>query len=157
MLRRFSLPVLLLLISSVYLYTASRGAMLDDGDALYACVAQQMLERNDWVTPYANGVRFLDKPPLMYWLMALSYAVLGTNEFAARLPSVLAVLGTGCLLYFVGRKAGGHASGFIAGVAIAFCVGTFLFTRMVFPDILFVFFLTLALWAFLEWHSDAAL
>jgi 4-amino-4-deoxy-L-arabinose transferase-like glycosyltransferase len=152
--RRLALPLLLLLMAPVYLYTAAGNAILDDGDALYAHVAQQMLQRDDWVTPYADGVRFLDKPPMMYWLMALAYRTAGMTEFAARLPSALAVIGIACLLYFMGRKAVGEDSGFIAAIAAAFCVGTFLFTRMVFPDILFVFLLTLALAAFLEWYTD---
>lgn len=150
---KLSLPVLLLLVSSVYLYAATSRAILDDGDALYATVAQQMVQKGDWVTPYANGVRFLDKPPMMYWLMALACEALGINEFAARLPSALAVLGIGSLLYYLGRKTSGPRSGFIAGLAVTFCAGTFLFTRMVFPDILFVLFLTLSLAAFLEWYS----
>ena len=148
------LPFLLLLIASIYLYTATTRAILDDGDALYAHAAQQMIERQDWVTPYANGVRFLDKPPMMYWLMAAAYVLIGVSEFAARLPSVLAVLGTAFLLYSMGKRAAGHHSGFIAGIALAFCSGTFLFTRMVFPDILFVFLLTLALFWFLDWYAD---
>lgn len=151
--RKLWLPFLLLLISSIYLYTATTRAIFDDGDALYAHAAQQMIERQDWVTPYANGVRFLDKPPMMYWLMAAAYVLIGVSEFAARLPSVLAVLGTAFLLYFMGKKAAGHHSGFIAGIALAFCTGTFLFTRMVFPDILFVFLLTLALFWFLRWYG----
>jgi 4-amino-4-deoxy-L-arabinose transferase-like glycosyltransferase len=147
-------PFLLLLVASVYLYTASSRAILDDGDALYSTVARQMVQTGDWITPYANGVRFLDKPPVMYWLMALAIKVLGMNEFAVRLPSALAVLGTGSLLFFLGRKTCGPSAGFIAGLAVAFCVGTFLFTRMVFPDILFIFFLTLSLTAFLWWYSS---
>ena len=153
--RKFWLPFLLLVIACVYLYTATTRAILDDGDALYAHAAQQMIERQDWVTPYANGVRFLDKPPMMYWLMAVAYVLMGVSEFAARLPSVLAVLGTAVLLYSMGKKAAGPASGFIAGIALAFCTGTFLFTRMVFPDILFVFLLTLTLFWFLRWYADA--
>jgi len=153
--RKLLLPLMILAISSVYLYTSTRRAILDDGDALYATVAKQMIERRDWVTPYANGVRFLDKPPMMYWLMGAAYAAFGTNEFAARLPTVLAVLGIGLLLYRAGSRVSGPA-GFVAGMAAAFCVGTFLFTRMVFPDMLFVFFLTLALCTFLEWYSDPA-
>ena len=154
--RKLALPLLILLIASVYLYTSTRRAILDDGDALYATVAKQMVERGDWVTPYANGVRFLDKPPMMYWLMGMSYSVFGTNEFAARLPTVLAVLGIGLLLFRVGARSVSRSCGFIAGAAAALCAGTFLFTRMVFPDMLFVFLLTLALCAFLEWYSDPA-
>ncbi len=147
------LPLLLIMISAVYFYTATSRAVLDDGDALYAHVAQEMVQRGDWVTPYANGVRFFDKPPMMYWLMAFSYRMFGFTEFAARLPSALAVLGVAWLIFFIGRETGGTSSGFAAGLAAAFSVGTFLFTRMVFPDIIFVFFLTLSLSSFLWWHS----
>ena len=109
------MPLLLVLVSGTYLYTATERAVLDDGDALYAHVAQQMVARGDWVTPHANGVRFLDKPPMMYWLMALSYELLGVTEFAARLPSVLALIGTVCLLYFMGRQSGEPSAGLAAG------------------------------------------
>ena len=156
MTKKLMLPLLLLLTSSVYLYTATNRAILDDGDALYASVARQMVERNDWVTPYANGVRFLDKPPMMYWLMGLSYKAFGINEIAARLPSLLAIIGIGVLLYLMGKQCAGASAGFTAASACFFCVGMFLFTLMVFPDILFVFFLTVSLYGFLKWYSDPA-
>jgi 4-amino-4-deoxy-L-arabinose transferase-like glycosyltransferase len=146
MFQRFALSFLLLIISSVYLYTATSRAILDDGDALYATVARQMLERGDWVTPYADGIRFLDKPPMMYWLMAAGFRVFGISEFGARLPSALAMLGIGLLLFRVREKTFGSATGFAAGLAVSLCVGTFLFTRMVFPDVIFVFLDTDAWW-----------
>jgi 4-amino-4-deoxy-L-arabinose transferase-like glycosyltransferase len=152
--KKFELPLLLVLISSVYLFTSASRAILDDGDALYASVARQMVERGDWVTPYANGVRFLDKPPMMFWLMGLSYKVFGINEFAARFPSFLAVLGLGWLLYIMGKKYVGRAAGFTAALAGVFCVGMYLFTLMAFPDIFLVFFLTVSLCAFLNWYSN---
>jgi 4-amino-4-deoxy-L-arabinose transferase-like glycosyltransferase len=152
--RRISLLLLIALVAAVYLYTATSRAILDDGDALYAHIGRQMAKSGDWVTPYANGVRFLDKPPMMFWLMASSCRVFGFNEFAARLPSALAVLGTAILLFFLGARASGNSAGFTAGSAVAFCVGTFLFTRMVFPDVLFLLFLTLSVFAFLEWYLD---
>jgi hypothetical protein len=154
MLKKIAFPLLLILVAFAYFFTARDIAILDDGDALYAHVARQMLQSGDWVTPYANGVRFLDKPPMMYWSMALSYKMFGPNEFAARFPSALAVLGISILIFLMGKISGGESTGFIAGMAAAFCLGTFLFTRMVFPDILFVFFLTSALFCFLIWHSS---
>jgi len=152
--RGLCFALLVLLISLTYLYTASGLAITDDGDALYANIARQMAKSGDYVTPYADGVRFLDKPPMMYWLMATSFRMFGFNEFTARLPSALAVLGIGVLLFLFGIRAGSYSSGVIAGLATALCVGTFLFTRVVFPDIVFVFFLTLSLYAFLEWYSN---
>jgi 4-amino-4-deoxy-L-arabinose transferase-like glycosyltransferase len=156
MARKLASLSLLLLVSSVYFYTATGRAIMDDGDALYASVAQQMVERGDWITPYANGVRFLDKPPFMYWLMGTAYRLLGMNEFAARLPSVLSVLGTGWLLFLIGKKSGDPSAAMIMAVTGTMSVGTFLFTRQVFPDMLLVFFLTLALFAFYAWYSDSA-
>jgi len=146
--------LLIVCIGAVYLGTATDRAIMDDGDALYASIARQMAVRGDWVTPWADGVRFLDKPPMMYWLMGIAFLLLGAGEFAARLPSVLAVAGISLLLFSMAKKHAGVAAGWLAGLASAFCVGTFLFTRMVFPDILFVFFLTLALYAFWKWYED---
>jgi 4-amino-4-deoxy-L-arabinose transferase-like glycosyltransferase len=153
MTKNIAFPLLLVLVSFIYFFTARDIAILDDGDALYAHAAGQMLQRGDWVTPYPDGVRFLDKPPMMYWSMVVAYKIFGQNEFAARFPSALAVLGISILIFLMGKKAGGESTGFIAGIAAPFCLGTFLFTRMVFPDILFVFFLTLALFCFLIWYS----
>ncbi len=145
---------MLLLISAVYIYTASGLAIMDDGDALYAEAARGMARSGDYVTPYVNGVRFLDKPPMMYWMTAAGYLAFGYNEFAAHLPSALAVLATGLLLFRMGARSGDPQAGFIAGAAYAFCIGTFLFTRLVFPDAVFVFFLTLSVLSFLEWYLN---
>lgn len=152
--RRLIYPALLLIAAfAVYIFPASR-AILDDGDALYAHIAQQMIVRGDWVTPYANGVRFLDKPPLMYWLMAVSYMIFGTSEMAARLPAALGVFGTAWLLWWLGSKAAGAKAGLIAGIAFIFSAGTLFFTLEAFPDIFLVFFLMLASAAFLHWHIN---
>jgi 4-amino-4-deoxy-L-arabinose transferase-like glycosyltransferase len=154
MARRFLFLVLLLMVAGVYLYTATGPAILDDGDALYSHISQQMVRSGDWITPYANGVRFLDKPPVLFWVTALAFHIFGFTEFAARLPAALAVLGISLVLFSMGKRAGGSAAGFIASTASALCIGTFLFTRMVFPDVLFVFFLTFSLFAFLKWYLD---
>ncbi|MCL2877936.1 MAG: glycosyltransferase family 39 protein, partial [Acidobacteria bacterium] len=152
---RLSLLITLFIMAAgVYLFTASDRAILDDGDALYSHVAQNMAASGDWVTPYANGVRFLDKPPMLYWLTAASFRVFGVNEFAVRFPAACAVAAITLLLFFLGRKAAGPFAGFVAGSAFAFCAGTFLFTLMAFPDIYFVFFLTLAVAAFYAWYRD---
>ncbi|MCL2877402.1 MAG: glycosyltransferase family 39 protein [Acidobacteria bacterium] len=152
--RLLLLITLLVMAAGVYLFTASGRAILDDGDALYSHVAQNMAATGDWVTPYANGVRFIDKPPMLYWLTAASLRVFGVTEFAVRFPAVCAVSAIALLLLFLGRKAGGPFAGFVAGSAFAFCAGTFLFTLMAFPDIFFVFFLTLAVTAFYVWYRD---
>jgi len=152
--RLWLLITLLVLTVGIYLLTASDKAILDDGDALYAEIAKNMLTSGDWVTPYSNGIRLFDKPPMLYWLLAASYSVFGITEFAARFPAICAVTAITLLLFFLGRKTGGPFAGFVAGSAFAFCAGTFLFTIMAFPDVFFVFFLTLAMTAFYIWYRS---
>jgi 4-amino-4-deoxy-L-arabinose transferase-like glycosyltransferase len=74
---------------AVWLKLGSTG-LLDETEPLFAEAARQMLVRGDWVTPYFNEATRFDKPPLIYWLMALAYQTLGVNEWAVRLPSALA-------------------------------------------------------------------
>lgn len=73
---------------AVWLRLGSNG-LVDETEPLFAEAARQMLVRGDWVTPYFNEVTRFDKPPLVYWLMAIAYQVVGVNEWAARFPSAL--------------------------------------------------------------------
>src|SRR5512141_1511585 len=93
----------LLLAAVLYLGTTTGRAVIDYDEGYYAQAAKHMVERGDWVTPYANGVRFLEKPPLLYWLTAASFSAFGINEIALRLPTALAVI---ALVWIVMRTAG---------------------------------------------------
>lgn len=66
--------------------------LVDETEPLFAEASRQMLRSGDWTTPYFNGQTRFDKPPLIYWLQAIAYAVLGVNVWAVRLPSALAAL-----------------------------------------------------------------
>jgi len=154
--RASKLPAFLVLawIAGLYLYADLGRYTLDDVDGLYTHVARQMIERRDWVTPYADGVRFLDKPPLMFWLMAISYRALGLTEFAPRVPFVLAVVCTAWLLGLTLKRAGESYGASLAALCFSICGGTFVFTRTTQPDMLMVLFDTLALLTFTEWYRD---
>jgi len=85
------------LAAAVYLYRLDAPPLLSDpavggGEAKYAEVAREMFESGDWLTPQLNGAPFLNKPPLDYWLIALSYCCFGVNEFAARLAGACTAL-----------------------------------------------------------------
>lgn len=67
---------------------ASTG-LVDETEPLFAEAARQMYETGDWITPYFNGVPRFDKPPLVYWLMAIGFHLFGVGEWAVRLPSAL--------------------------------------------------------------------
>lgn len=74
---------------AVWLDLGSTG-LLDETEPLFAEAARQMTITGDWVTPYFNQTTRFDKPPLIYWCMAIAYHILGVNEWAARIPSALA-------------------------------------------------------------------
>jgi len=65
---------------------------LDDADSVHSEVAREMVVRHNWITLYANGVRYLEKAPLMYWAMAASFTLFGPEDWAARLPLAIAAL-----------------------------------------------------------------
>jgi 4-amino-4-deoxy-L-arabinose transferase-like glycosyltransferase len=146
------LPVLLAAI--VYLSSTASRAVIDYDEGHYSQVALQMIQHGDWVTPYANGVRFLEKPPLLYWLTAASFRVFGVNEFALRLPTALAVIALVWVVTLIARRASGERAAIIAGLCTACSAGTYLFTRETLHDIWLVLFVTLAMYAFLEWYLD---
>jgi 4-amino-4-deoxy-L-arabinose transferase-like glycosyltransferase len=78
--------------------------VLTGDEAYYARVPVEMRERGDWLVPYFNGKPRYKKPPLMYWLVAVSQRIFGENEVASRLPSLLAVVLTSLLLLWFGLK-----------------------------------------------------
>ncbi len=144
----------LLVAALVYLPSIANRAVIDYDEGYYSQAALHMVERGDWVTPYANGVRFLEKPPLMYWLTAASFLVFGIREFALRLPSALGVILLVWIVVRIARRAAGERTAIFAGLCTACSAGTCLFTREALHDIWLVLFITLAMYAFLEWYLD---
>ncbi len=88
-----SWALLLAIFAAVQLAALFTPPLLDDADANHAEAAQHMAESGDWVTLKINGIRYLEKPPLPYWLDAALYRVFGENAFATHLPNSLALLG----------------------------------------------------------------
>jgi 4-amino-4-deoxy-L-arabinose transferase-like glycosyltransferase len=107
-----------------------------------------MLRGAGWITPHLNGVPYFDKPPLLYWLMAGSFAWLGPTETAARLWSALAAIGVAVLTALIGTRLGTARVGFMAGLMVAANLEMFLFGRMVKPDLLFIACIWLAIYGF---------
>jgi 4-amino-4-deoxy-L-arabinose transferase-like glycosyltransferase len=123
---------------------------MDDVDAVNAQIARSMLDSGDWVTARINGVPYLEKSPLVYWLMAVSYAVFGVHDWAARLPTALGAVGLMGMTAAMGRWGFGRRAGFYSGLAIGTSAGLFLFTRIVIPDVLLTLAVAAALYCFLR-------
>lgn len=146
--------MLSLLFLAVYVAALFSPALLDDADATHAQAAQHIVTSGDWVTMYVNGIRYLEKPPLPDWMVAVDYYLFGFNVFATHLPMALAVLGCAWIAWLWGRRAWGDRAAFYAALALLTSVGAFLFTRTLIPESILTFFLMLALYSFLTGVED---
>ncbi len=149
---RKHLPVTLLLAFTfiIFAVTSFKPSLLDDADATHAEAAKEMLQRNDWVTLHVNGVRYLEKAPLLYWAVAASFKLFGFNTFAVRFPVVVAIVLLAFVAYQFGRWAYSEKAGLYAAAILASCVGMFLFTRVMIPEAILTLWFTLAHYCFLR-------
>jgi 4-amino-4-deoxy-L-arabinose transferase-like glycosyltransferase len=143
--------IVLLFAAAVYAgCMSSPPSLMDDVDAVQAQISRNMLSSGDWVTARLDGIPYLEKAPLIYWLMAICFRIFGPYDWAARIPIVLAVLALAWVTTAFGIWAFGKRAGFYAGLCISTCIGLFLFTRILIPDVMLTADVTLSMWAFLR-------
>lgn len=128
---------------------------MDDVDAVQAQISRNMLTSGDWVTARLDGVVYLEKAPFVYWAMAVNYMIFGAHDWAARIPIALSAIGLCLLTAAFGTWAFGKRAGFYAGLCLATCIGLFLFTRILIPDVMLTFTVALAMWAILRVLDEA--
>jgi 4-amino-4-deoxy-L-arabinose transferase-like glycosyltransferase len=133
----------------VYVPGLFHPSLLDDADSVHAEAAREILLNHDWVTLYVDGVRYLAKAPLMYWLVAISYKLFGISEWQTRLPLALSVLALAWSVYIFGRRFFGREAGFYAAIITVTSPGLYVFTRFLIPEVIVAIFLTLGLYCFL--------
>ncbi|CAI9085063.1 4-amino-4-deoxy-L-arabinose transferase [Candidatus Methylacidiphilum fumarolicum] len=127
--------VFFLLVLSFFYIEESRGPVIfDDNEGLYAGAAKEMIQRNDWILPTVNGVPRLQKPPLVYWSILISYKLFGINEFAARLPEGIATVLWIIGIYLLGSAMGGEKLGLLACLMLGSAFGFFIFTHILMPE-----------------------
>ena len=149
--RKFLLFLVVLFTAAIYLgCVVSPPSLMDDVDAVQAQISKTMLLSGDWVTARLDGVLYLEKAPLIYWLIAISYKIFGVTDWVARLPVALSAIALGLLTAAFGMWAFSKRAGFYAGLCMSTCVGLFLFTRVQIPDVMLTFTIAMAMWAFLR-------
>jgi len=164
--RMTSYWALAIVFLAVYCGSLFSPALLDDADSTHAEAAREMFVTGDYVTLHVNGVRYLEKAPLPYWLVAFCYHIFGVNEFASRLPMALSVMLLGVLAVVWGRRAFGERAGIYAGFMVYTSAGVFLFTRVLIPDVLLSLLIAASLYFLLSaleidarpwrWHAAYA-
>ncbi len=148
--RTLSLLILVAVWLAIYFASMFTPPLLDDVDTIHAEAAREMLLRHDWVTMYTNGLRYLEKAPLMYWGLASSYELFGISDWSTRLPLMLGFLALVLATYGLGSYAFGERGGFYSGLALVTSVGPYIFTRFLIPDVLVGLWLAVSYYFFLR-------
>jgi 4-amino-4-deoxy-L-arabinose transferase-like glycosyltransferase len=150
------LALLLCVWAAIFAASIAAPPLLDDADATHAQAAQAMLDTGDLVTLHVDGVRYLEKAPLPYWLTALSLRIFTTPAtlanraaFAVHVPLALTVLGLALLGYAWSRRAFGEHAALYTALMLLTSAGVFLFTRVFIPDALLSLLLAIALYTLL--------
>ncbi|HEX4757620.1 MAG TPA: glycosyltransferase family 39 protein [Terracidiphilus sp.] len=128
--------------------------LMDDVDAAHAQAAQHMADTGDLITSKIDGIRYIEKPPLPYWVVAGSYKIFGENTFSTHLPNTLAMLGLTWLSWLWARRVWGSRAGLYAGLGVLTSIGPFLFTRFIIPEAELSLFLLIALYALITGLED---
>jgi 4-amino-4-deoxy-L-arabinose transferase-like glycosyltransferase len=147
---RWYLAGILLFWALIYFPGLASPGMMDDADSEHAQIGREMLARHDFVTMHVNGVRYLDKAPLPYWITAVGYSIFGVSEFSARLPLSLFALASLIAVFYLGREIAGEQAGFFSGLVLGTAIGPYIYTRFTIPDIMVGFWLILTVHIFLR-------
>ena len=152
----FSIVLLAVACYALFFYGLGGIGLVGPDEPRYSSIAREMLLTGDYITPRLFGQPWFEKPPLMYWLAAIGYKLLGLNEAGARFPSALSATICVFLIYWCGRRLWQPAVGFLAALVAATSIGSFAFARAASMDMLLTACLTGALVFFLFAFNDTS-
>ena len=141
--------LLLTIFGFAFFQTLGRLPLIEPDEGRYAEIPREMLERCDFITPMLNYVKYFEKPPLHYWLNAISMSVFGQNEFAVRFPGALMGLLAVILTYHLGRKLFDRRTGLLSAIILGTCAGFLVQARLNFTDMTLTCTLSAALGFFI--------
>lgn len=137
----------MLILPGLLLYPCMSFYLFEPDEGRYAQIPHEMLVRGEWIVPTLQGQPYLDKPPLFYWCVMLSYLVFGYHDWAARLIPALATHGTILLAYFLGRRMIGARPAFWGALLLTFAPGFIGISRLLLLDGLLTFLVTLSVFS----------
>ena len=134
--------IILAALAMPYFINLGASSIWDGSEAFYAETPREMLVSGDWLSPRFNFEPRVNKPPLTYWVIAVSYKIFGVNEFAVRLPGALAALGIILFSWGAAWSFHGPRAALFAAAIAAVTPRIFILERRLPIDILLLFFLT---------------
>lgn len=149
-----SLWFLWLLAVLTYFWNLGLNNIWTPNEGFYAEAVREMLEKGDYLNIFYNYEPRFNKPPLFYWLIAFSCKMFGLNEWAIRLPSTLAGLGTAWLVFKMGNLLDSRKLGIVAAIVTLFSFQFVINARYASPEVVLTFFFTLTLYWFLKGYQN---
>ncbi len=146
---RKDLALLALIFGTAFFQFLGKFSLMEPDEGRYSEIPREMLERGDFITPLLNYVKYFEKPPLHYWLNAISMSIFGENEFATRLPGALCGLLTVLFTYHVGRKLFGRREGLLAALILGSATGFLIQGRINLTDMTLTFCMSASIGCFL--------
>lgn len=134
-----------LLLAAILLFTNSNYPLFEPDEARNAQLAMNIVETGDWMSLSLFGEPYLDKPPLLTWLTAVSYKVFGFSAWATRLPSLIASFSLFGFLMLAGSKLVGLRKAVLGSAALLVAWGFVFQSRYVTTDPLLTLCTTVAL------------
>jgi 4-amino-4-deoxy-L-arabinose transferase-like glycosyltransferase len=128
---------LIILAVLLHIATIGSGDLYSETEGQYAGAAREMIETRHWLVPTNDGIPRLQKPPLLYWLIVVSFKLFGVKAAAARLPIAISVVATVALIFLIGERLADYWRGFLAGLIYLCSCGVFLLGRIVMPEPVF--------------------
>ena len=123
-------------------------------ESMYALIPREMLASGSWLTPSLNGVPYLDKPHLIYWLNLIAYKLLGVSDWVARIPTLAISLGEIWVTYLLGRRLLGQKAAWLGAFVLLSSIGFCAMHSQILIDHLITLFLALSLYSFLRWQEQ---
>lgn len=145
------IPFWVFIVIAIIYFTACRVDTMDIDASQYASMSREMLHSHNWLFLYDKGQEYLDKPPFLFWVSALSMKLLGVGNFSYKLPSILFALWALYATYRLTRLLYNDATARMAALVLATCQGMFLMTNDVRTDTILLSWVVTSLWLIKEW------
>jgi 4-amino-4-deoxy-L-arabinose transferase-like glycosyltransferase len=142
--------LILVFVSAALLYPCLSFYLFEPDEGRYAEIPREMLARGEWLVPYLQGEPYLDKPPLMYWLVMGSYRLFGAQDWSARLIPAMAIQGCILVVYLLGLRSLGERAAFWGAFTLSLAPGFVSIGRLLVLDGLLAFCVTLSILAAFE-------
>jgi len=145
------IPFWVFIVIAVLYFTSIRVDTMDVDASQYAEMSREMLHSHNWLQLYDRGQEYLDKPPFLFWVTALSMKVLGVNNLGYKLPSILFGLWAIFATYRLARLLYNDTTARMAALILATCQGMFLMTNDIRCDTILMSWVITAIWLIKEW------